>query len=77
MSNSPDDPMKFDVRTIERNIKYETLTRKEVRQHIDALPDVAGKAVTLGEIEDKRVAERADVEAEAPPAPTAAVEPTE
>jgi len=76
MSNTPEDTIKFDVRTIERNIKYETLTRKEVRQYIDTLPDVTGKAITLGEIEDRRVAERAEYEPESRPVP-AAVEPTE
>ncbi len=75
MSNSGD-PLKFDVRTIERNIKYGKLARKEVQEHIDTLPDVSQKAITLGEIEDSRVTERVETESSADSAPQAVV-PTE
>lgn len=46
---------KFDVRSLERNIKYGIVTRADVDQYLDSLPDVSAKAVTLGEIEDRRL----------------------
>jgi len=75
MSNSSD-PLKFDVRTIERNIKYEKLTRKEVHEHLESLPDVSKKAITLGEIEDARVTDRGEGDSR-PERPTPTVAPAE
>ena len=54
MSKLTDDPKKFDLRCQERNIKYGVITREEVNELLDALPDVANKSITLGEIEDRR-----------------------
>ena len=53
--SKPKDPIRmFDTRTIERNLKYGWLSRAELEKHLSALPDVAHKGVTLGEIEDRR-----------------------
>ena len=49
MSKTGTDARRFDVRTQERNIRQGTLSRKEVREYLDSLPDVAGKSITLGE----------------------------
>jgi hypothetical protein len=49
MSKTGTDALRFDVRTLERNIRQGTLTHKEVREYLDSLPDVAGKSMTLGE----------------------------
>ncbi len=54
MSKQAEDPKKFDVRCQERNIKYGVITREEVDEYLGTLPDVAEKAITLGEIEDRR-----------------------
>ncbi len=69
--SKPKDPIRmFDTRTIERNIKYGWLTHAELDKHLSALPDIAHKAVTLGEIEDRRGREAAAAAAAAPtPAP--------
>jgi hypothetical protein len=64
MSKSPD-PRKFDVRLINRNIKSKMITVKDIQDHLKSLPDVANKAITLGEVEDERVARQ---KAEAPEA---------
>jgi hypothetical protein len=45
---------KFDIRSLERDVKYGLISRAEVDKYLDSLPDVSAKAVTLGEIEDKR-----------------------
>jgi hypothetical protein len=49
MSKSGTDTLRFDVRTLERNVRLGTLTHKEVQQYLESLPDVADKAMTLGE----------------------------
>jgi hypothetical protein len=54
MSKSVIDPKKFDVRLIQRNLKNKTITVKSYATYIDSLPDVAAKAITLGEVEDTR-----------------------
>ena len=46
---------KFDIRSLERNVKYGITTRADVDKYLDSLPDVSAKAITLGEIEDKRL----------------------
>ncbi len=66
--SKPKDPIRmFDTRTIERNIKYGWLTHAELDKHLSALPDISHKAVTLGEIEDRRGKEAAAAAAAAPP----------
>jgi len=69
--SKPKDPIRmFDTRTIERNIKFGWLTHAELHKHLSALPDISHKAVTLGEIEDRRGREAAAAAAAAPaPAP--------
>lgn len=49
MSKTVTDAFRFDVRTLERNVRQGTLTRKEVQDYLASLPDVAGKSMTLGE----------------------------
>ena len=46
----------IDVRLIERNVRQGLLTRKEVAKMRESLPDVASKSVTLGEVEQQRIA---------------------
>ena len=47
---------KFDSRCADRNIKHGVITPAEVQKHLDSLPDVAEKGITLGTVEDERLA---------------------
>ena len=60
MSKSAVDAKKFDVRLIQRNLKNKSITMKTYDAHLDALPDVATKSITLGEVEDSRAAQIGD-----------------
>lgn len=51
---SKKDPLLFDVRAIERNLRHGAINHADVQKYLDSLPDVSSKAVTLGEIEDVR-----------------------
>ena len=59
----------FDVREIERNLRQGSIDQADVQKYLDSLPDVSSKAVTLGQIEDKRAAEAAAAVPPPPPAP--------
>jgi hypothetical protein len=52
MSKPKDTNRLFDVRAIERNVRMGLITRADIRKHVGALPDVASKGVTLGEVEE-------------------------
>lgn len=54
MSNSHKTQDSFDKRLIDRNVKHGHYGLKEVANHMDNLPDVTAKAITLGEVEDLR-----------------------
>jgi len=54
-------PRLFDTRLTMRNLKHGVLSRKELDKQLDALPDVANKSITLGEVEQQRIA-RGDVD---------------
>ena len=57
MSKSGKDPVKlFDTRLIERNVTRGLINRKDIQRHLDALPDVSGKAMTLAQAEADRIA---------------------
>jgi len=57
MTKPGKDPSKlFDVRLVERNINRGLMTRKDLHRHLDALPDVASKSMTLAQAEADRLA---------------------
>ncbi len=54
MSSNQKSSRLFDVRCIARNIRYQLINREDVKTHLESLPDVSAKAITLGEVEAER-----------------------